>query len=151
MTILYGDVMAERPPPLIRLLSIAAQQLEEAVLRRQHAGGFTDIRPAHGAVFAHVPPEGIRLTDLAKRAGMSKQAMSELVLDMEALGYLERTPDPDDGRSRLIGFTKRGWAAIDNALDAFDDMEAELGARIGVTRVAELRRTLERMLANPPS
>lgn len=139
--------MAERPAPLIRLLSLAAQQLNDRILQAQHDRGFTDIRNAHGTVFANVPPEGIRLTELAKRAGMTKQAMSELVVDMEALGYLVRTPDPDDGRARLIAFSDRGWEAINYALDAFDGMEAQLGETLGVKRVAELRRTLEQMLA----
>ena len=111
--------------------------------QRLAAAGFADQRFAHNAVFANVPPEGIRLTDLADRAGMTKQAMSELVNDLERLGYLRRRPDPTDGRARLIEFSDRGWAAVRSALKAFEDMEVELGARIGVTEIRQLRRTLE--------
>jgi DNA-binding MarR family transcriptional regulator len=74
---------------------------------------------------------------------MTKQAMSELVHDLERLGYLRRRPDPTDGRARLIEFSDRGWAAVHVALNAFEDMEAELGTRIGVAEVRQLRRTLE--------
>jgi DNA-binding MarR family transcriptional regulator len=131
------------PAPLLRLLGLASRELTARLGERLAAAGFADQRLAHNAVFANVPPEGIRLTDLADRAGMTKQAMSELVNDLERLGYLRRRPDPTDGRARLIEFSDRGWAAVHAALTAFEDMEAELGTRVGVAKVRQLRRTLE--------
>jgi DNA-binding MarR family transcriptional regulator len=127
-----------------------AASLSDELVRRLHARGFDDVRPAHNAVFAHLPPEGIRLTDLADRAGMTKQAMSELVVaDLERLGYVERRPDAADGRAKLIELTTRGWASVDAALAAFDEMEAELAERIGPSRLATLRRTLAVLTGEP--
>lgn len=127
-------------------MAMAVTRLDTQLLSAQHAAGFTDLRQAHSNVFAFIPPEGIRLSDLAARARMTKQAMSELVLDLEQLGYLERRPDPDDGRSKVIELTKRGWAAINNALDTFDRLEAELAREHGAKRISDLRATLLRLL-----
>jgi DNA-binding MarR family transcriptional regulator len=119
--------------------------ISETLLARLAEAGFTDQRPAHNAVFANIPPEGIRLTDLADRAGMSKQAMSELVADLERLAYLRRNPDPRDGRAKLIEFTDRGWAAVEVALTAFDEIEADLARQVGAKRIMDLRETLTRL------
>jgi DNA-binding MarR family transcriptional regulator len=113
----------ERPPPLLRLLTLSTQQLAGMLHERLRAAGFDDQRPADDAAFAHIPGEGIRLTDLARRAGVSKQAMAELVDSLEARGYVERQPDPTDGRAKFVVFSERGWTAVATALDALDDIE----------------------------
>lgn len=132
----------ESNAPLLRLMGLVYQQVSDELLGRLRAAGFTDTRMAHNAVFPHVPPEGIRLVDLAARAGMTKQAMSELVVDLEALGYLRRRADPTDGRAKLIEFTDRGWASVRAALAAFEAIESELATAIGAGRMRQLRRTL---------
>lgn len=121
---------------------LASNRLTDDLHDRLAAAGFTNQRAAHDAVFANVPPDGIHLTDLADRAGMTKQAMSELVVDLEQLGYVRRTADPSDRRAKLIEFTDRGWSAVRTALDAFSEIEAELAASIGPGRLRQLRRTL---------
>lgn len=132
----------ESGAPLLRLMGLIHKQVSSELMRRLALAGFADMRMAHNAVFPHVPSEGIRLVDLSARAGMTKQAMSELVVDLEALGYLRRRPDPSDGRAKLIEFTKRGWASVDVALTSFAAIEAELADNIGAGRMRELRRTL---------
>lgn len=139
----------ERPAPLLRLLALSTQQLAGALHERLRAAGFDDQRPADDAAFAHIPPEGIRLTDLAHRAGVSKQAMAELVDSLEARGYVERGPDPTDGRAKLVVFSERGWAAVATALDALDEIEQELSERLGARPIAALRRTLTKVLDEP--
>jgi DNA-binding MarR family transcriptional regulator len=134
---------------LLRLLALSTQQLAGMLHERLRAAGFDDQRPADDAAFAHIPGEGIRLTDLARRAGVSKQAMAELVDSLEARGYVERQPDPTDGRAKLVVFGERGWAAVATALDALDDIEQELIERLGARPVAALRRTLTRVLDQP--
>jgi DNA-binding MarR family transcriptional regulator len=69
--------------------------------------------------------------------------MGEIVADLEARGYVRREPDPTDGRAKTIGFTDRGWHAVETALDAFDQIERELADRIGGRRLTQLRRILE--------
>lgn len=131
------------PPPLARLLGLALDRLSRQLLERIHDAGFSDQRMAHHAVFAHLPPDGITLADLARRAGMTKQAMSELVIDLEGRGYLTRRPGEHDRRTKLIELSDRGWAAMEAALAAFAEIEHELEAQLGVRRLESLRRTLE--------
>jgi DNA-binding MarR family transcriptional regulator len=75
--------------------------------------GFEGLRPAHSAVFENIGlnTRGTRLVDLASRAQMTPQSMSELIINLETLGYVERIPDPDDGRARRIRLTGRGHEA----------------------------------------
>lgn len=131
------------PPPLARLLGLAFDTMARELQERIKAAGFTDQRMAHNAVFAHIPPEGITLAELSRRAGITKQAMSELVLDLEAKGYLTRRPDAHDKRTKLIELSERGWAAMGAALAAFEEMERVLEQRLGASRLQSLRHTLE--------
>jgi len=140
---------AESQAPLARLLGLCSAQFSQQLLQALWDAGFTDQRMVYNNVFPFVPPEGIRLTDLADRAGMTKQAMSELVNDLVEMGYLRRTPDPTDGRAKLIEFTDRGWAAVNTVLASFQATESALVARLGNRRMAELRRTLLDLLEHP--
>lgn len=131
--------------PVLLLITLTERHLAEALQAHLVAAGFGDHRVVHHNVMAHVTFEGIRLTELAKKAGVTKQAMSELVIDLERLGYLTRTADPDDGRAKLIGFTDKGRAAVHAARRAFEEMESAIGER----PVRALRRNLLRILATP--
>ena len=136
----------ERPAPLLRLLGLTTQGLAGELHRRLAEAGFDDQRGADDAVMAHIPPEGIRLTSLAQRAGVSKQAMGELVDSLVARDYVERIPDPTDGRAKLLVFSERGWASVDTALGALADIEAELVAELGDRRIQSLRKALDLVL-----
>ncbi|MDL4814004.1 MarR family winged helix-turn-helix transcriptional regulator [Actinomadura opuntiae] len=85
--------------------------------------GFGDIRSGDAKVFPFVPPEGIAVRDLAVRAGVRKQTMAQSVDQLERAGYLERRPNPRDGRSRLIMLTERGSAVQPVAAGAGDRIE----------------------------
>lgn len=138
MIVAYPD----QQTPLLLLIVLAERHLAEALQARLVAAGFEDHRLVHHNVMAHVTYQGVRLTDLANKAGVTKQAMSELVMDLERLGYLERVADPQDGRAKLICFTDKGRAAVDAAMRAFAEMEAAVGDR----SVRALRRGLLNIL-----
>jgi DNA-binding MarR family transcriptional regulator len=129
------------PPLLDQVKGLAIAELH----RRLGESGYAAIRPAHGCVFRFIDREGSRLTDLAERSGHTKQAVGEIVADLEGLGYLERVPDPDDGRAKLIRLTELGWEAEQAALAIFDDIERRWGEQVGEERVAMLREALERI------
>ncbi len=74
---------------------------------------------------------------------MTKQAMSELVVDLEAKGYLTRRRDTQDKRTKIIELSDRGWAAISAALAAFEEIERGLEKQLGTSRLQSFRRTLE--------
>lgn len=138
LTNLGGVAYPDQDTPLLLLLVLAERHLVDALQARLVAAGFDDHRAVHHNVMAHVTHEGIRLTELADKAGITEQAMSEVVGDLEDRGYLQRTPDPSDGRAKLIGFTAKGRAAVEAAMRAFEDIDAALGDR----SVRALRREL---------
>lgn len=131
--------------PLPPLLEDAKAAGFEELHRRLAERGYADIRHAHGCVFRHVERDGVRLTDLAELAGHSKQAVGEFVADLEALGYVERVPDPADRRAKIIRLTPRGTEAKEAGQEIFSAVEREWAERIGEERVAALRDALERL------
>jgi DNA-binding MarR family transcriptional regulator len=86
---------------------------------------------AHIHITRHLEPDGLRLTELAQRAGMSKQAMGTLVDQCEAWGMVTREPDPTDARARRVRFTHTGLAWLNAYRDAATQAEAELRQAIG--------------------
>jgi DNA-binding MarR family transcriptional regulator len=103
-------------------------------------------KPAHSAVFAQIAPDGSRLTDLARRANMSPQAMGELVDELEELGYVVRRPDPTDRRAKLIVLTKKGHACIAAGIATIDGIEQQLIDRLGERGHRQLRSLLSKLL-----
>jgi DNA-binding MarR family transcriptional regulator len=92
---------------LLRLVYQHYAQDIDAALRE---AGFGDIRPPHANVFPFVPPDGITVSGLAELARVRKQTMAQAVDQLERMGYVERRPNPDDRRSRLVFHTERGEA-----------------------------------------
>ena len=104
-------------------------------------------KPAHSAVFAQIVPEGSRLTDLARGANMSPQAMGELVDELEQLEYVVRHPDPTDRRAKLIVLTPKGRDCISAGMATIDGIEQQLTELLGERGHRELRRLLTKVLA----
>lgn len=130
------------PPPLLAVLDAAGKVIAARLGEHLAAAGYGDQTLAQSRVFGAIPAEGIRLTDLAARLWMTKQAVGELVDQMEAAGYVERRPDPADRRAKLICFTEKGWAAVDEALRIFAELETELDATFGAATMADVRRVV---------
>ena len=139
--------MAEPILPLPALLTEAKDVVIEELHRRMAEEGFDEIRPAHGCVFRFVDAEGTRLTALAARSGLTKQAVGEVTDHLEQLGYVERAPDPSDGRAKIIRLTERGRDARAAADRLFVEIERLWGERYGEERIALLRETLEAIAA----
>src|SRR3954470_505974 len=97
--------------PVHGLFSIVHELVDDELFARLREGGYSELRPAHACVFGTIRPEGNRLTELAERADMTKQAVGEVVSELEGIGYVERVPDPSDGRAKIIKLTERGLAA----------------------------------------
>lgn len=129
--------------PMIRLLDVAFDQFSDELASRVAAAGFNDVRPGHGCVFGTIEPGGSRLTDLAERANMTKQTVGEVASDLEHLGYVERVPDPSDGRAKIIRLTQRGRDAQAIGRRLIAETERDWAERYGEERVAALRDALE--------
>jgi DNA-binding MarR family transcriptional regulator len=103
-------------------------------------------KPKHSAVFAQISPDGSRLTELARKAGMTPQAMGELVDELVDMGYVLRRPDPDDRRAKLIVLTKRGRDAVAAGRQTIDGIEEQVTEILGEHGHRELRRLLSKLL-----
>lgn len=117
--------------------------IQEQTILALHGMGYDDLRLTHNSVLIHVEAQGTRITTLAQRARMTKQGMSKLVKEVELLGYVERVPDPEDGRAQLVRLTQRGNALLTDALTHFDAQEAKLKQAIGDRPYDELLDTLK--------
>lgn len=127
------------------LLRIPREAATRRVLAGLAAAGFGDVRPAHFTVFQHMPPEGIRLTELADAALLTKQSMGYLVDDLEALGYLERIADPADRRAKVVRMTAKGREVESTVRNTIREIEADWARRMGnedYQRLLQLLREL---------
>ena len=119
--------------------------------RRLAERGFDDLRPSSAPVFQHIAPEGSRLSELADRAGVTRQSLAEQIAALERCGYIDRLPDPGDRRARLIVLTDRGWRAVDAGLSIIAEIESgwarELGPRLHGALTEALARVAEAPLA----
>lgn len=140
--------------PFIALVDKASRALRVDMIRRAHESGFTEMAPAHNAVFATLPPEGARAADMAARAGITRQSMGEVVRDMVRLGMLEMVPDPDDRRAKVVRYTDHGRAIAQAGFDHIVAVEEQLREELGEDDLATTRRVLLRvreLLAEPPA
>jgi DNA-binding MarR family transcriptional regulator len=136
------------PRPLPAVLAQVKNLAVQDMFSRMAAQGFEDVREGHGCVFGFIDLEqGSRLTDLAERSGLTKQAVGEAVAELERKGYLERVPDPLDGRAKIIKLTPRGVEAAHTGRRLFKEIEDEWGERFGEERVASLRECVEEIAA----
>lgn len=90
------------------MLFVAYRAMETRAMTAAKDAGYTDITLAQARIGQRIGPEGTRLTDLAERAQVTKQTAGFLVDQLERAGYVERVPDPADGRARLIRLSARG-------------------------------------------
>jgi DNA-binding MarR family transcriptional regulator len=138
------------PRSTFELLFRASRLVNERALARIDAERSTTgghIRMAHTTLFPHITSAGVRLTTLADKVGVTKQAIGPLVDDLEREGMVERIDDPDDRRAKLIRWTKRGERALLHGLGVLAELERELAKAVGTSRLAQLANTLERLIA----
>jgi DNA-binding MarR family transcriptional regulator len=133
-------------PSTVTLLSLIhlmlSRQVAEGAARAGHP-----VKASHSAVFGQMTAEGSRLTDLAKGANMTPQAMGELVDELEGLGYVLRRPDPTDRRAKLITLTEAGRQCVSAGINTIGDIERRIDDALGVRRHRDLRRMLLKLLA----
>ena len=127
------------------LLRVPAQAIQRRIIKELNLTGFEELRLPHMAVLQFPGPDGVRPSTLAERAGMSKQAMNQLLRSLEGLGYIVRSDVPDHRRARLVRFTKRGKAAYSKIHDILRDVEREWSTELGPKQFAQLKELLLRV------
>jgi DNA-binding MarR family transcriptional regulator len=130
-----------------RLLANASRTLNTELMTRLAASGHPLIRPSHMAVFAGLEPGGSQITSLAHHAGVSRQALSALVREVEKLGYVRTAPDPDDGRAVRVELTDEGVQLCLAAISISTEITREIQERWGSTALDETRDRLRSISA----
>jgi DNA-binding MarR family transcriptional regulator len=131
------------------LLRVPAQAIHRRIIKALNAAGFAELRVPHMAVLQFPGPDGVRPGVLAERAGISKQAMNQLLRSLEAFGYLARSDAPDGRRARIVRLTKRGRAAYATIQEILRDIEREWSAELGAGPFIELKTLLLRVWEGP--
>jgi DNA-binding MarR family transcriptional regulator len=139
------------PAPLYigALLRVPAQAIHRRLVQELNAAGFTEITLPHMAILQYPGPDGVRPGTLAERAGMSKQAMNQLLRSLENAGYIVRSAHAAEGRARMVRLTKRGRAAYARILESFIAIEQEWSATLGPKAFAQLKEILGRVWTSP--
>jgi DNA-binding MarR family transcriptional regulator len=107
--------------------------------------GHPEVRTPHGNVFPFLDDAGTRVSVLAERAQITKQSMAELVAHLERHGYVERIPDPQDRRAKLVQATARGEEVYAIAREFVAELEADWTRRLGKQKMLQLRELLEEL------
>jgi DNA-binding MarR family transcriptional regulator len=129
------------------LLSIPSFDLSARVHKRLHSRGFKEVTDSNSTVMKLLSPEGDRITELARKAGMTKQSMGYLVEQLEAARYVERLADPKDGRAVVIRRTKKGWAYNQAAAEEVAKLQEEWTHLLGPAKMKELKSLLAELVS----
>ena len=129
---------------LATLMFVSYRAMDERVRQAMRDAGY-DVTVAQARLAQRITEEGTRLTELADRAGVTKQTASLLVAALEREGLVERVPDPADGRARLIQLSSRGRQAAQRAMEVVIGVEGEWTAHLGPELTERLREALVRL------
>ena len=141
---------AYMPKSLQVLLRDGRAAIEAAVRDDLAQNGFGDMTPAQSALLRNVGDEGARPSELAAHAGVTRQAITKLVDELERLDLVRRDPDPDDGRGVIVRYTDRGLAVLAIARKRMLALERAYAVQVGADRWAEVRSTLETLFGDDP-
>ena len=125
------------------LLRAGASVVDAEVKAAMDERGFAEIQPGHQTVLRHLGEDGARPSELAAKAGITRQAVTKTLDDLERLGLVEREPDPADGRGVIVRYTPRGLAALQVARNRMNQLERRYASHVGADRWRTVRDALE--------
>ena len=132
--------------PLIALVDRANRAMQADMVREAHRRGYTQVKHAHNAVFSTLGEGGARASDMAVRAGITRQSMGEIVRDLTSLGILATSPDPQDRRAKLITYTPLGLEIATGGFRHILDLEERFAHEIGAEHYDRAREALDRVV-----
>lgn len=125
-----------------RLLNDAVARFESSILQKMDEAGYHGFSLSHVTITRNLDLEGTRATELARRAGITKQSVSELINQLEAEGVVERRPDPADGRAKIVYFSKAGLLWLESFATALRQTEEAMVEQLGETVFTALKQGL---------
>ena len=139
------ELEARKRASTAQLLMRCARLLNERGVARAAQETGIPVRAAHMGLFPHLDLAGTRQTELARRMGVSKQAVHQLVVELVGFGVLEQVRDPSDKRALLVRFTPRGARSLFDGLAVLNALEADMREELGRARMSALHDALERL------
>ena len=124
------EFRAKREQVLLRLLLRITRAMTVETVTRMQARGVLGMQPAYPRLLGNLDTDGTRLSALARRMGVSRQAVAQLVAEIEKAGFVTRASDPDDGRGVIISFTAKGREALGIAVEVMTGIEQDYAAII---------------------
>ena len=140
--------MARAPRNSLSSMLVDAQRWLAAA-ERANGGRGAGLARSHALVFSHLDADGTRPAEIARRAGISRQAVGQTVAQMKAQGLVKLAPDPSNRRARLVQPTAKGRKALERSGSGSSAAEKVLSRRIGAARVKSLREALEADWGSP--
>jgi DNA-binding MarR family transcriptional regulator len=128
-------------------LAAAGRALIATMMAKVASCGFNDVTPAFSSLMPLLDATGARPSTLAQRAGITKQAISQLVRELEVRGYVEQVPDSTDTRAKIVRLTKRGVALHAASAEVRNELQSMAITKLGKSRVSRLRRDLLELAA----
>jgi len=141
-----SEFRARREKILLRQLVRLFRLMNDETVARMQARGFSGMQPSYPRLLGNLDTEGTRISGLSRRMGISRQAVAQLVKEIEAAGFVERRPDPQDGRGVIVAFTPKGREGLATAVEVMGEIETEYAEVIGDAGLDELKRHLKAIL-----
>jgi DNA-binding MarR family transcriptional regulator len=136
-----------REANLYRMLLRSMQGMNRTVMARIATRGFDDVSATYPRLLANLDTDGTRITTIAERMGVSRQAAGRLAIEIESKGYVERLVDPDDARATLVVFTELGLTLLRTAISVIGEVEQEYEAALGSAAYRQLKARLQGFIA----
>ncbi len=132
-------------------LLAAAEWFNEALITRMERAGWPLLSRSQSLLFVKIDDDGTRPAELARRLGITRQSMQELLAKLREHGLVTVVVDPTDGRATIVRLAPRAQLFGRDAAMISASIEAELAARIGEQAVAGLRAALAHDWGDPPT
>ncbi len=129
-----------------RILLRTYRAFSSRALDKLEIRGYADISLAHTMMMMNIDVQGIQLTKLSEKIGVSRQAVTNLVQSLEQKKFLTRSPDPSDKRAAIVSVTKIGWKLIKDIVEVKSEIEDEYRSIIGDQQMDQLRNSLTKLL-----
>ena len=137
---------AKREHMLLRLLIRLTRQMSVETVVRMQKRGIHGMQPAYPRLLGNLDTEGTRIGGLARRMGTTRQAVAQLATEIEKAGFVERVPDPDDGRGVIVRFTKKGRTGLSCAIEVMTEIESEYAEILGGKGLDKLKTLMAEIL-----